>query len=101
MLPLWNLGMSLAMFFLLFVAIASAIQKKKFVFFPVLRNPIYLSFLVVWLLILLGAFRGGENNLIWKEIKTLLPLVLAPLFLQNLNPLSKSEESVIWVLWLR
>jgi O-antigen ligase len=96
MLPLWNLGMSLAMFFLLFVAIAAAIQNKKFVFFPVLRNPIYLSFLVVWLLILLGVFRGGENNLIWKEIKTLLPLVLAPLFLQNLNPLSKSEKSVIW-----
>ncbi len=96
MLPLWNLGMSLAMFFLLFVAVASAIQKRKFVFFPVLKNPIYLSFLVVWLLILLGVFRGGENNLIWKEIKTLLPLVLAPLFLQNLNPLSKAEESVIW-----
>ena len=84
------------MFFLLFVAVASAIQKRKFVFFPVLKNPIYLSFLVVWLLILLGVFRGGENNLIWKEIKTLLPLVLAPLFLQNLNPLSKAEESVIW-----
>ena len=96
MLPLWNLGMSLAMFFLLFVALASAIQKKNFVFFPVLRNPIYLSFLVIWLLIFFGVFRGGENNQIWKEIKTLLPLVLAPLFLQNLNPLSKSEESVIW-----
>ena len=96
MLPLWNLGMSVAMFFLLFVSVATAIGKKTFVFLPVLKNPIYLSFLVVWFLILLGVFRGGENNLLWKEIKTLLPLVLAPLFLQNLYPLSKSEESVIW-----
>ena len=96
MLPLWNLGMSVAMFFLLFVSVATAIEKKTFVFLPVLKNPIYLSFLVVWFLILLGVFRGGENNLLWKEIKTLLPLVLAPLFLQNLYPLSKSEESVIW-----
>jgi O-antigen ligase len=96
MLPLWNLGMSVAMFFLLFVSVATAIEKKTFVFLPVLKNPIYLSFLVVWVLILLGVFRGGENNLLWKEIKTLLPLVLAPLFLQNLNPLSKSEESFIW-----
>jgi hypothetical protein len=96
MLPLWNLGMSVAMFFLLFVAVASAIEKKKFLFFPVCKNPLYLSFLVVWLLILLGVFRGGENYLIWKEIKTLLPLVLAPLFLQNLNPISKSEEAIIW-----
>ena len=96
MLPLWNLGMSVAMFFLLFVAVVLAIEKKKFLFLPILRNPIYLSFLVVWLLILLGVFRGGENNLIWKEIKTLLPLVLAPLFLQNLNPISRSEESFIW-----
>jgi len=96
MLPLWNLGMSVAMFFLLFVAVVSAIEKKKFVFLPILKNPIYLSFLVVWFLILLGVFRGGENNLIWKEIKTLLPLVLAPLFLQNLNPISQSEESFIW-----
>ena len=96
MLPLWNLGMSVAMFFLLFVSVATAIEKKTFVFLPVLKNPIYLSFLVVWVLILLGVFREGENNLLWKEIKTLLPLVLAPLFLQNLNPLSKSEESFIW-----
>ena len=96
MLPLWNLGMSIAMFFLLFVAVVSAIEKKKFVFLPVLKNPIYLSFLVVWFLILLGVFRGGENNLLWKEIKTLLPLILAPLFLQNLNPLSKKDESLIW-----
>ena len=96
MLPLWNLGISVAMFLLLFFAVVSAIEKKKFVFFPVLRNPIYLSFLAVWLLIILGVFRGGENNLIWKEIKTLLPLVLAPLFLQNLNPISQSEESFIW-----
>ena len=96
MLPLWNLGMSVAMFFLLFVAVASAIEKKKFLFFPVCKNPLYLSFLVVWLLILLGGVRGGENYLIWKEIKTLLPLVLAPLFLQNLNPISKSEETIIW-----
>lgn len=96
MLPFWNLGMSVAMFFLLFVAVVSAIEKKKFVFLPILRNPIYLSFLAVWFLILLGVFRGGENNLIWKEIKTLLPLVLAPLFLQNLNPISQSEESFIW-----
>ncbi len=88
--------MSVAMFFLLFVSVATAIGKKTFVFLPVLKNPIYLSFLVVWFLILLGVFRGGENNLLWKEIKTLLPLVLAPLFLQNLYPLSKSEESVIW-----
>ncbi len=88
--------MSVAMFFLLFVAVATAIEKKTFVLLPVLKNPIYLSFLVVWFLILLGVFRGGESNLLWKEIKTLLPLVLAPLFLQNLNPLSKSEESVIW-----
>lgn len=88
--------MSVAMFFLLIVAVASAIEKKKFAFFPIFRNPIYLSFLVVWVLILLGIFRGGENNLIWKEIKTLLPLVLAPIFLQNLNPVSRSEESIIW-----
>ena len=88
--------MSVAMFFLLFVAVASAIEKKKFLFFNGCKNPLYLSFLVVWLLILLGVFRGGENYLIWKEIKTLLPLVLAPLFLQNLNPISKSEEAIIW-----
>ena len=96
MLPLWNLGMSLAMFFLLFVAVAVAIEKKNFVFLPVLKNPIYLSFLAIWMFILLGVFRGGENNFVWKEIKTLLPLILAPLFLQNLNPLSKKEENFIW-----
>lgn len=96
MLPLWNLGMSLAMFCLLLVSVASAIEKKKFIFLPVLKNPIYLSFLAAWFLILLGVFRGGENNLLWKEIKTLLPLVLAPLFLQNLSPLTKKDESIIW-----
>lgn len=96
MLPLWNLGMSLAMFFLLFVAVAVAIEKKKFVFLPVLKNPIYLSFLAIWMFILLGVFRGGENNFVWKEVKTLLPLILAPVFLQNLNPLSNKEENVIW-----
>jgi hypothetical protein len=91
MLPLWNLGMSVAMFFLLFVAVISSIQNKKFVLLPVLRNPIYLSLLVVWALIAFGLFRGGENSLVLKEIKTLLPLVLAPLFLQNLSPLSKND----------
>lgn len=96
MLPLWNLGMSIAMFFLLFVAVVTSIQNKKFVLLPVLRNPIYLSLLVVWALIALGLFRGGENSLVLKEIKTLLPLILAPLFLQNLSPLSKKDESVIW-----
>jgi hypothetical protein len=44
MLPFWNLGMSVAMFFLLFVSIVVAVQKKKFLLLPVLRNPIYLSF---------------------------------------------------------
>jgi hypothetical protein len=62
MLPFWNLGMSVAMFFLLFVSVVSAIQKKKFVLLPVLRNPIYLSFLLVWILLLFGFFRGGEKN---------------------------------------
>ena len=88
--------MSIAMFFLLFVAVVTSIQNKKFVLLPVLRNPIYLSLLVVWALIALGLFRGGENSLVLKEIKTLLPLILAPLFLQNLSPLSKKDESVIW-----
>ena len=96
MLPFWNLGMSVAMFFLLFVSIVVAVQKKKFLLLPVLRNPIYLSFLLVWTLLLLGFFRGGENASVLKEIKTLLPLVLAPLFLQNLSPLSKSNENFIW-----
>ena len=96
MLPLWNLGMSIAMFFLLFVAIVTSVQNKKFVLLPVLRNPIYLSLLLVWALVALGLFRGGENSLVLKEIKTLLPLILAPLFLQNLSPLSKKDESVIW-----
>jgi O-antigen ligase len=96
MLPLWNLGMSLAMFFLLFVSVMCAIEKKKFVFLPVVKNPIYLSFLLIWVLILLGVFRGGENNLVWKETKTLLPLILAPVFLQNLSPLSKKDENLIW-----
>ena len=96
MLPLWNLGMSIAMFFLLFVSVVSAIQKKKFLLLPVLRNPIYLSLLLVWILLLISFFRGGENALIFKEIKTLLPLVLAPLFLQNLSPLSKSDKHFIW-----
>lgn len=96
MLPLWNLGMSVAMFFLLFVAVITSVQNKKFVLLPVLRNPIYLSLLVVWALIAFGLFRGGENSLVLKEIKTLLPLILAPLFLQNLSPLSKNDESVIW-----
>ena len=96
MLPFWNLGMSVAMFFLLFVSVVSAIQKKKFVLLPVLRNPIYLSFLLVWILLLFGFFRGGENALIVKELKTLLPLILAPLFLQNLSPLSKKDENIIW-----
>ncbi|MFM2227911.1 MAG: hypothetical protein RL664_1254 [Bacteroidota bacterium] len=96
MLPLWNLGMSVAMFFLLFVAVITSIQNKKFVLLPVLRNPIYLSLLIVWALIAFGLFRGGENSLVLKEMKTLLPLILAPLFLQNLSPLSKKNESVIW-----
>ena len=96
MLPLWNVGMSVAMFFLLFVSVAVAIQKKKFLLLPVLRNPIYLSFLLVWTLLLIGVFRGGENAFVFKEIKTLLPLVLAPLFLQNLSPLSKQDENLIW-----
>jgi len=96
MLPLWNLGMSVAMFFLLFVAVITSIQNKKFVLLPVLRNPIYLSLLVVWVLLAFGLFRGGENSLVLKEIKTMLPLILAPLFLQNLSPLSKNDESVIW-----
>ena len=96
MLPFWNLGMSIAMFFLLFVAVVSAIQKNKFVLLPVLRNPIYLCILTVWILLFLGFFRGGESNLILKEIKTLLPLVLAPLFLQNLAPLNKKSEFIIW-----
>ena len=96
MLPLWNLGMSVAMFFLLFVSVITSIQNKKFVLLPVLRNPIYLSMLVVWALIAFGLFRGGENLLVLKEIKTLLPLILAPLFLQNLSPLTKNDESIIW-----
>jgi hypothetical protein len=96
MLPLWNLGMSVAMFFLLFVSVVVAIQKKKFLLLPVLRNPIYLSFLLVWTLLLLGFFRGGDNTSVFKEIKTLLPLVLAPWFLQNLSPLSTSNENFIW-----
>jgi O-antigen ligase len=96
MLPLWNLGMSVAMFFLLFVAVITSIQNKKFVLLPVLRNPIYLSLLIVWALIAFGLFRGGENSLVLKEMKTLLPLILAPLFLQNLSPLTKNNESFIW-----
>ena len=96
MLPLWNLGMSVAMFFLLFVAVVTSIQNKKFVLLPVLRNPVYLSLLVVWTLLASGILRGGENSLVLKEIKTLLPLILAPLFLQNLSPLSKNDESIIW-----
>jgi len=96
MLPLWNLGMSVAMFFLLFVAVITSIQNKKFVLLPVLRNPIYLSLLIVWALIAFGLFRGGENSLVLKEMKTLLPLILAPLFLQNLSPLTKNDESFIW-----
>jgi O-antigen ligase len=96
MLPIWNLGMSVAMFFLLFIAVSTAILNKKFVLLPVLRNPIYLSFLAVWVLIAVGLIRGGENSLVLKEIKTLLPLILAPLFLQNLSPLSKKDEEIIW-----
>ncbi len=96
MLPIWNVGMSVAMFFLLFVAVITSIQNKKFVLLPVLRNPIYLSLLVVWTLIAFGLFRGGENSLVLKEIKTLLPLILAPLFLQNLSPLTKNDEAIIW-----
>jgi hypothetical protein len=96
MLPVWNLGMSVAMFFLLFVSVNTAIQNKKFVLLPVLRNPIYISFLAVWVLIAFGLLRGGENSLVLKEIKTLLPLILAPLFLQNLSPLSKKDEQIIW-----
>jgi O-antigen ligase len=96
MLPLWNLGMSVAMFFLLFVAVITSIQNKKFVLLPVLRNPIYLSLLIVWALIAFGLFRGGENSFVLKELKTLLPLILAPLFLQNLSPLTKNDESFIW-----
>ena len=96
MLPLWNVGMSVAMFFLLFVAIITSIQNKKFVLLPVLRNPVYFSLLLVWTLLASGLFRGGENSLVLKEIKTLLPLILAPLILQNLSPLSKKDESVIW-----
>jgi O-antigen ligase len=96
MLPLWNLGMSVAMFFLLFVAVITSIKNKKFVLLPVLRNPIYLSLLIVWALIAFGLFRGGENSLVLKEMKTLLPLILAPLFLQNLSPLTKNNESFIW-----
>lgn len=96
MLPLWNLGMSVAMFFLLFVSVISAVKNKKFVLLPVLKNPIYLSLLIVWTLIAFGLFRGGENSLVLKETKTLLPLILAPLFLQNLSPLSKHDESIIW-----
>jgi O-antigen ligase len=96
MLPLWNLGMSVAMFFLLFVAVITSIQNKKFVLLPVLRNPIYLSLLIVWALIAFGLFRGGENSLVLKEMKTLLPLILAPLFLQNLSQLTKNDESFIW-----
>jgi O-antigen ligase len=96
MLPLWNLGMSIAMFFLLFVAVVTSVQNKKFVLLPVLRNPIYLSLLLVWALVALGLFRSGENSLVLKEIKTLLPLILAPLFLQNLSTLSKKDEAVIW-----
>jgi len=96
MLPLWNLGMSVAMFFLLFVAVITSIQNKKFVLLPVFRNPVYLSLLLVWTLIASGLFRSGENSLVLKEIKTLLPLILAPLFLQNLSPLSKKDESIVW-----
>lgn len=96
MLPLWNLGMSVAMFFLLFVAVCTSIEKRKFVLLPVLKNPIYISLLVVWTLLASGLFRGGEYSLVLKEIKTLLPLILAPLFLQNLSPLSKNDESIIW-----
>ena len=84
------------MFFLLFVAVITSIQNKKFVLLPVLRNPIYLSLLIVWALIAFGLFRGGENPLVLKEMKTLLPLILAPLFLQNLSPLTKNDESFIW-----
>jgi hypothetical protein len=96
MLPFWNLGMSLAMFFLLFVSVVNAIQNKQFQTAPALRNPIYLSFLGIWILLLLGVFRGGEESLVFKEVKTLLPLVLAPIFLQNLSPLAKKDEYFIW-----
>lgn len=88
--------MSVAMFLLLFISIISAIHNKKFVLLPVLLNPIYLCLLVVWALILLGLFRGGGNSSVLQEVKTLLPLVLAPLFLQNLSPLSKKDTSLIW-----
>lgn len=96
MLPFWNLGMSLAMFFLLFVSVVNAIQNKQFQTAPALRNPIYLSFLGIWILLLLGVVRGGEESLVFKEVKTLLPLVLAPIFLQNLSPLAKKDEYFIW-----
>ena len=88
--------MSLAMFFLLFVSVVNAIQNKQFQTAPALRNPIYLSFLGIWILLLLGVFRGGEESLVFKEVKTLLPLVLAPIFLQNLSPLAKKDEYFIW-----
>ena len=88
--------MSLAMFFLLFVSVVNAIQNKQFQTAPALRNPIYLSFLGIWILLLLGVFRGGEESLVFKEVRTLLPLVLAPIFLQNLSPLAKKDEYFIW-----
>ena len=96
MLPFWNLGMSLAMFFLVFVSLVNAIQNKQFRVAPAFRNPIYLSFLSIWILLLFGLFRGGEGALVIKEIKTLLPLILAPIFLQNLSPLTKKDEYFIW-----
>jgi O-antigen ligase len=100
MLPLWNLGMSVAMFFLLFVSIVSAFEKKKFHFLPFFKNPIYLCFLAIWGLILTGLLRGGESNHVWKEVKTLLPLIFAPVFLQNLNPITKKNEVFIWRVFL-
>ncbi len=100
MLPLWNVGMSVAMFFLLFVSIVSAFEKKKFSFLPVFKNPIYLCFLTIWGLILFGLLRGGESNHVWKEVKTLLPLIFAPVFLQNLHPITKKDEVLIWRVFL-
>lgn len=100
MLPLWNVGMSVAMFFLLFVSIVSAFEKKKFSFLPVFKSPIYLCFLTIWGLILFGLLRGGESNHVWKEVKTLLPLIFAPVFLQNLHPITKKDEVLIWRVFL-
>jgi len=92
LIPLWNVGASLAMGLLCIVFLINTIKTKSF---PHLKNPRSLAFLFFLISILISTLFHFDSPSL-NELKTILPFCLAPLLFSNQIFLEKKEITFIW-----